>query len=382
MEIKNSKELKKYNRYIILNQIIERQPISRTELAEILNVSHTTISQLVKELIEEDLVVESYTKSTGGRPPKILSFKGYNKYIITLSFKETAISLAIFNLNFKLLHAEKINVKDNELTGLIEVIGDVLERLILEKKIKKKQILAMGISVPGIYKDNQDLIISSTAPYLNGQSLMKKIKNKVDFCPVFIQNDANIAVHYEWNYMLKKRYDNLIFIYIGDGIGSGIIIGNKLYSGSHGNAGELGHMQVKSTGKRCICGGTGCLEMLSSIKAIENEFKEKVYFTIDEIIKGYLSGEEKCKRVIDRAVKYFARALSSMVSFFDPEIIILGDFHNLYRGKIKDKLEEEMKKSHIFCVEDRPELILRNDRGDYQFSALYIYVFEHWKKEI
>jgi predicted transcriptional regulator len=95
MEIKNSKALKKHNQQTLLSEIIKRQPISRSNLTQHLDVSHTTISYLVKDLMDKGLVVETTADSTGGRPPKLLSFKGDNKYIISISFEERKIAYII-----------------------------------------------------------------------------------------------------------------------------------------------------------------------------------------------------------------------------------------------------------------------------------------------
>ena len=93
--IKNTRELKQHNKYIILNEIIERQPVSRKELGQVLDVSHATVSYIIKELISDGLVVETdFLESTGGRPPRLVEFRGDKKFVVAVEMSYTYISYA------------------------------------------------------------------------------------------------------------------------------------------------------------------------------------------------------------------------------------------------------------------------------------------------
>jgi predicted NBD/HSP70 family sugar kinase len=393
MEIKNSKALKKHNQQTVLNEIIKRQPISRSDLTQHLDVSHTTISYLVKDLMDKDLVVEMTADSTGGRPPKLLSFKGNDKYIISISFEERKIIYSIYNLDIELIDKEIIDVNNEIFDNIIKKIRKVIKFKNQEFDISQKQIFGIGVSVPGIYKENKDLVISSTTHYLGDINLKAELEKMFGYAPIYIDNDANLSVYYEWSHMLDKEYDNLIYVYVVDGIGSGIIVNNSLYTGSHGNAGEIGHMKVKSKGKKCICGGQGCLETISSIKAIEDDFNKAVDkgeitlltdlfdspFNYKEIITGYLKNDKLCKRIIDRAIKYFVRGLSSIINIFDPQIIVLGGLFDEFNQEMFEKINNRLENSYFPNENDRPKIINRRDQANYQILAVTSFVFDKWK---
>lgn len=393
MEIKNSKALKKHNQQTVLNEIIKRQPISRSDLTQHLDVSHTTISYLVKELMDKGLAIEMTADSTGGRPPKLLSFKGNDKYIISISFEERKIIYSIYNLDIELIDKEIIDVNNEIFDNIIKKIRKVIKFKNQEFDISQKQIFGIGVSVPGIYKENKDLVISSTTHYLGDINLKAELEKMFGYAPIYIDNDANLSVYYEWSHMLDKEYDNLIYVYVVDGIGSGIIVNNSLYTGSHGNAGEIGHMKVKSKGKKCICGSQGCLETISSIKAIEDDFNKAVDkgeitlltdlfdspFNYKEIITGYLKNDKLCKRIIDRAIKYFVRGLSSIINIFDPQIIVLGGLFDEFNQEMFEKINNRLEKSYFPNENDRPKIIHRRDQANYQILAVTSFVFDKWK---
>jgi predicted NBD/HSP70 family sugar kinase len=393
MEIKNSKALKKHNQQTVLNEIITRQPISRSDLTQYLDVSHTTISYLVKDLMDKDLVVEMTADSTGGRPPKLLSFKGNNKYIISISFEERKIIYSIYNLDIELIDKEIIDVNNEFFGDIRKKIKKVIKFKNQEFDISQEQIFGIGVSVPGIYKENKDLVISSTTHYLGNINLKAELEKIFNYAPIYIDNDANLSVYYEWSHMLDKKYDNLIYVYVVDGIGSGIIVNNSLYTGSHGNAGEIGHMKVKSKGKKCICGDRGCLETISSIKAIEDDFNKAVDngeitfltdlfdspFDYKEIITGYLQNDKLCKKIINRAIKYFVQGLSSIINIFDPQMIVLGGLFDEFNEEMFKKINNRLGSSYFPDESDRPKIINRRDQANYQILAVTSFVFDKWK---
>ena len=396
MKIKNSKALKQHNQYAILTEIIDNQPISRSDLTKNLDVSHTTVSYLVKDLMKKGLIVESYSDSTGGRPPKLLHFKGDNKYIISLSFEDKIIRFSIFNLNYELVDKTRITVLKDPFRKILNKLDNLTKDKLQENDINENQIYGVGVSVPGIYKKDKDLIISSTAKYLDNIPLRKKLKGIYDYTDIYIENDANLAVYYEWSHKLDKEYNNIIYIYVVDGIGSGIIVENNLYTGSHGNAGEIGHMKVKSKGKKCICGGIGCLETISSVRAIEDDFNEALYkgeeskieemfeptYDYKKIVQAYIKGDPLSKKILNNAIKYFIRALSSIINIFDPQIIVLGGLFDEFNDEMIRYVNNELEKTYFPDKSDRPEIISRREEKNYQLTAITAYVFDQWKANI
>ncbi|MDZ7672451.1 MAG: ROK family protein [Halanaerobiales bacterium] len=346
--------------------------------------------------MDKGLVVETTGDSTGGRPPRVLRFKGDNKYIISISFEERKIAYAIYNLDIELIDKEIIEVKDELFADIIKKVEKVSKLKNEEYDIDKEQIFGIGVSIPGIYKVDKDIVISSTTHYLGKINLKSELNKIFDYAPIYIDNDANLSVYYEWSHMLDKDYDNLIYIYVGDGIGSGIIVNNNLYTGSHGNAGEIGHMKVKFEGKKCICGSKGCLETISSIKAIEEDFNQAVDngedtfltdlydypFNYKEIINGYINYDKLSNKVISRVIKYFVLGLSNIINMFDPQIIILGGIFSEFNGNMIEDIDKKLENLYFSDKNDRPKIIYRKKQSNYKLRAVTSFVFDKWKANI
>src|SRR6056297_179759 len=162
MKISNTKTLKKNNQFLILNEIIDNQPISRAELTNKLNVSHTTIFTIVKELMNQGLVIETgFSESSGGRRPKLLEFNGENKYIISVEIEEKKLFYALFDLNFELQFKAEISLANIDFQDLLDNLYKVIISKLDKKEIKYEKIVGLGLSIPGIYKEQEDEVIDA-----------------------------------------------------------------------------------------------------------------------------------------------------------------------------------------------------------------------------
>ncbi len=399
MAIRNSKALKKHNQFTILNEVIERQPISRAELGKTLDVSHATISYLVKDLIEQGLLEETeYSQSTGGRPPILLEFKGDTRYLIAVEVTDRLINYGLFNLNLDLLKRSSYKVDPVQNYNLETVIDNLYHKIegdLQESDIDLDLVIGLGLSIPGIYKSQDDQIIDSTTKLWERKEIKGEL-TRVFNLPVYIENDANLAAYYEWSYGVGQSFSNLIYIYLGEGIGGGIIIDNILYRGSHGNAGEIGHIKVKASGKKCECGGIGCLETISSVTAIEEEVNRRLKngeesilkdmgempFSIDQIISAYNRHDYLAVNVMDEAVKYIVSALSSLVNVFDPELLILGGVFNDFSDQLFNKVKDDLRLTCFPNIVDELTLLHSSKKDFMQLHAVASCVFDKWKQKI
>ncbi len=396
MVIQNTKALKKHNQFTVLNEIIENQPVSRSEICKNLDVSHATISYLVKELIEQGLIVETeYSQSTGGRPPMLLEFKGENKYIVTLQIEMTKISYGVFNLNLELMDRDEVQVEGYSIEKILDILTNKLEGLFAQNSIKKESVIGIGLSIPGIYKEKEDLIIDSTSSFWEGINLKHELVKRFNL-PVYIENDANLAAYYEYCYGVAEGYSNLVYMYLGEGIGGGIIIDDKLYTGSHGNGGEIGHLKVKASGSKCQCGGTGCLETIASLNAITEEINKRLSkgeksllsdlgrppYNLNMLISAYQRNDYLVRNVIDEAIKYIINAISSLANIFDPDLIILGGFINDFDKDLPISIGNQLINVCYQNIANDLKVLSGTNREAYQLYAVAGYVFDKWKLKI
>jgi predicted NBD/HSP70 family sugar kinase len=396
MEIKNTKTLKEHNKRIILTEIINRQPISRPKLSDYLDVSHTTISNLINELKKQGLVIEKRSDSTGGRPPKLLSFNGENKYTLSLLFKSRVILIGLFNLNNNLLDKQIIKVKNDSFEDIMKQLEKVTISMRSTKNIKSKDVLGVGGSIPGIYQKTKDKIINSNIDYLPNLHLKRRLQKTYEFSSIYIDNFANIEAFYEWNDHFLREYSNLLYIIAEDEIDSGLIINNELYKGSFEKAGDIEHLIVNPEGKKCACGKQGCLITTSSIKDIEDNFNEALWkgaeTNIDEmfespygykkIIRAYLKEDPLSKKIIDDSLKYFSIAFTNMIKTIDPQTIILGGLFDEFDDTMVDELNHKLQDLLSGNEDSYPNLLKRKDENNFQLKAINSYIFHQLKTKL
>lgn len=395
--IKNTRELKQHNKYIILNEIIDRQPVSRKELGKVLDVSHATVSYIIKELISDGLVVETdFLESTGGRPPRLVEFRGDKKFVIAVEMSYTYISYAIYDLNFNIRKEESWDITDKEASKIIELLFDKIHCGFFQKEeINNVDIIGIGISVPGIYNYEEDILTDSISEIWQNVNLKKEFDKHFKL-PLYIENDANLSTYYEWAYGVGIKYSNILYVFIAEGIGSGMVINGQLYKGAHGVAGEINHLKSSEKEYSCKCGGSGCLEVTSSMSAIQREINkalEKVedsklktlggdVVSIKDIIKAYREGDILCKTVINQSIEYLINTLTGLVNFLDPDLIIIGDIYNLYDDKVLKKMNEKLNCLSYNLNTDNPKVVRKTEEGFIQLKAAAKYVFDRWKHKI
>ena len=409
MEIKNTQQLKKHNRSLILNEIIENGPLSRKELTESLDISQGAVSYLVKDLLEQRMIKETKSqKSTGGRPPRKLDFLGERRVVIAVELQAFSIVYKIYNLNFETLKERNIDILTNssvsnlsseEIWEYFDLLQEKIDTDLQVIGIDDESIIGVGVSVPGIYDYNTGRLTDTLDTVWQNRdigSFFMGIGKKYS-CSVFIKNDANLAAYFECHYGVGQDFSNLIYLFISEGIGSGIIIDNGVYEGAHGNAGELGHIKVSEDGKRCSCGGWGCLETVASGKALRQEVNLRVNasqtesvlsrlhdppYQLQDIIAAYKNYDSLCHKVVGKAVNSIIIALSGVVSFFDPALLIVGDTFNLFDERLVNEMESRIKKMCYPNIGKNLRVKKKTSRANFQLQAVAYYVFDTWKLNV
>ena len=242
----------------------------------------------------------------------------------------------------------QIIAKDYSLTlayeGLEAVTGRILsdvDCLLSLRNLDSSQLHSISIAAAGAIDFEKGLITSSpNLPGWHNVPLREIVKDKyrVD---TFLINDASAAALGEHEFGAGRGVDNLILLTVGTGIGGGIIIDGKLYCGSSGSAGEIGHMTIDVNGQRCNCGNTGCLETLASGTAMAREaikrIKQGERSSLTEIVEGEIEsitaekvsvaaqgGDSLASEVIFKAATYLGVGMVNLVNIFNPEMIIVG----------------------------------------------------------
>jgi glucokinase len=234
------------------------------------------------------------------------------------------------------------------LTRIERCVRDAVD----EADLSLKQVAGIGIGAPGAVDFETGTVIF--APNLDGwkEVPLKKELEKQLGVPVFVENDGNVAVLGVHVAELKAKPRNVIGIFVGTGIGGGVIINGELYSGFNHTAGEIGHMVIDINGPKCGCGSRGCFEAVASRTAIFQRIKagvkegEKTLLTdmlgddLEDLRSGDLRkairrGDKFVAKVIEQAAEYIGIGVGNLVNILGPEVVVLG-------GGVMEALADEM----------------------------------------
>ena len=262
--------------------------------------------------------------------------------VVGVDMGGTKILSAVIDAEGNILGTAKVPTKADAGTAVvIDRIADAIQKAIGKSGVNRASIEAVGIGAPGPLDPETGVVIF--APNLGWRDvpLKAELEARVGI-PTFVDNDVNVGTLGEHAFGAGKGVQNIVGIFVGTGIGGGIILHGELFHGASKTAGEIGHIIVKADGPRCGCGRRGCLEALASRtamtkqfqKAIEKKGKKSVISKLTDgdlsaIRSGVLAKAIRAKdkltlKVFKKATKYLGIGIGSIVNFLNPEMIILG----------------------------------------------------------
>ncbi|KRF61950.1 ROK family transcriptional regulator [Bacillus sp. Soil768D1] len=333
------------NKKRIIQCIQECSSISRAEIAVKLQLSKPTVSLVVDELIQEKWVFEKgigESSSQGGRRPIQLFFNERAAYIIGTDIGGTKVKIVLCDLSGNILADTSFSTNIYLQSGLLKQMAIETDRLIAKNQIAKDRILGMGVGIPGITQTASGLVIEAPSLGWIQYPFIAEAKRYFDF-PIFVDNDVNAAALGEQWLGNAQNKRNVLFIAVGTGIGSGIILNNQLYRGASSAAGEMGYMVTnKEDMKRefkPIFHRYGYLESVAGGMTIGAHFTRAVlknphHSFFERAQSSELSGEDAflfAKKgdstaiaVINDAIEHLAYGIVNAACLLNPEVIILG----------------------------------------------------------
>lgn len=270
VKIANQQLIKQNNLTLVFNLINRYEPISRVKLARLTRLSPTTISSLVEELLENELVMEIGAGKTNssGRKPIMLKVNQKSRFVISLEVKKDKISGGVYDL--KCNEIARKSISEYDIAELGNGLISLCEELIEESKLNRNNFLGIALGIPGIINYRDYTVVSSTVieKLHTNKTFYTELSNRFSNIPILMENESCFAAYAEHTIARSGREGDNILIDINEGVGCGIIIDDNIYKGAWGIAGELGHMTIDMNGEHCECGNRGCLETLVSIPAI------------------------------------------------------------------------------------------------------------------
>lgn len=344
----NQHVVKKENKTLVLNTIIQLSPISRADIAQRTGLNKGTVSSLVSELLEEHLIYESGPgESSGGRRPVMLLFNQTAGYSIGIDLGVNYLLGMITDLQGNIFKEKVIRFNNLSYEEIKKNLFDMINGLIALAPESPYGIVGIGVGVPGTVSKNGKVLL---APNLNWQNIdLKSVLKEKYNVPIIIENEANAGAYGEKLFGAGKEAKNIVYVSVGIGIGVGLILNNQLYRGNNGFSGELGHMTIESSGAKCSCGNMGCWELYASEQALVKNANRTGLFSssgeeasLDSLLELAESGDERAIQQFEDIGEYLAIGINNIINIFNPEQIIIGNRMASAERWLKHALEKRM----------------------------------------
>ena len=262
--------------------------------------------------------------------------------VIGVDMGGTKILSAVIDAEGNILGTAKVSTKAGRgAVAVIDRIANCIQRAVDKSGVDAASIQAVGIGAPGPLDPATGVVIF--APNLGWRDvpLKTELEARTGF-PTFVDNDVNVGTLGEHVFGAGRGIQNVVGIFVGTGIGGGIILQGELFHGASKTAGEIGHIIVKAGGPRCGCGTRGCLEAIASRTAMTKQFRKAILkkgkkSVLSELTGGDLSAirsgvlakavrlnDALTLKVLKKVTKYLGIGIGSIVNFLNPEMIVLG----------------------------------------------------------
>lgn len=334
------KGLRRNNRGLVYRAIWDLKSISRAELATVTGLHPATITHIVDDLLDDQMILEiGATEAPVGRPRSQLKINAKAAYIVSVSLARTAVSAALVDLGGNVgenIHFGGLNLLDEQ-EYTIARLQQAVELLLERAQVMNREVIGIGVGFPGpvdpstgqTYLPEAHGLREPFSPSLRSV-LTERFKQ-----PIFIDNDANAMALAEKYFGEGQHANDFVCIDCSLGIGASIVINGEVYYGMRGMAGELSHNSVDIKGKLCECGRRGCLTCYASIPEIIQQVAEAASLapetvSVNQIATLYTAGHKEIIEVIQQIATYLGHEVIDIVNLIAPEMVILtGDLDQL-----------------------------------------------------
>lgn len=354
-------QIKSRNKLRVFKTILKEETITRTQLEKELNLSAPSVSRVVESLLKAGLVVEVGTEQTHvGRRPVKLEVNKNAYYSIGINITKTKLYLCINNLSNEIIYKnqEDINaIHDN--SKLLEVIDFCIVKGLKQAGIDAKDLIGIGVASRGIIDYEKGMIVKLKEG-LNNIDMCKHLKKQYD-CEIVLENNIVADLLDEYVNDTNIPCKNLVYLYLGEGVGGSIICNSEVLVGNQGMAAKMAHLLIEPNGKLCTCGKKGHLEAYASKSALEEEYTSKKPEVLEsQISVAYIceqanQGEVEALEVIDNLLDKLAIAIIQLLVVVNPDTVVLSgdifDYHHNILMKLENKVDDLVFNKKLISIQ-------------------------------
>lgn len=356
----NQEDLRNHNLSVTLDTLLRAQkPMSRADLAKETGLTKATLSLLASMLIESGVVQEGepVVSTTYGRPSTPLEIHGGSIAGIGLQINTDGYGCLALDLNGDTLGQEWVS-EDMTGTDPYEIFAKLDAMTFpLESRLKRRgcKVVGAGLALPGIVTDDMWLLVARNLGWENVILTRFNVVRRLD---VVAGNEAKMAAIAQIpGYATERasflnvvdRTDSFIYLSTDIGIGGAVVRDGEVVMGSHGFAGEIGHLSVAMDGPLCSCGRHGCLEAFAGRRAlveaagIAEDGDATSSEAIDMFLQRWRAGDSDVAKVVDQAADALVSAIASAVNLVDVDTVLLGGLWTHFGDELATVLEGRLR---------------------------------------
>jgi predicted NBD/HSP70 family sugar kinase len=343
--------------------------VARPFLAENLRISLPTVTNLVKDLMKRELLIEDgFSESRGGRRAALLRLNPEYAYAVGVEVNLSGVKAALFNLADKIV-AERvadtrpITNPDSTINRIIGMVGPLMAQA------PPKRLRGIGVGIAGLVDRTRG--VSIKFPHCENWTdvpISERLAEHFDM-PVLVDNDVQTSALAEFRHGVARGIDTFLYLHLGRGLRLGMMINGQIYHGVNGRAGELGHIVVDDDGPICYCGNYGCLESLASPPAIVEQVREAIGKGVESSIPALAGGsidavdietiltaadqhDRLAINLLERAGTYIGRILANIANLFDPSMVVLSGILASRKSPLVEVIDRTFRRSAMPEVRD------------------------------
>ena len=311
-----------FNQQLLLRALHDHSPLSRADLARLTGLTRTSVGDLVGTLIDDGLIEEvGRGRSSGGKSPILLRVAPDGRHLIGLDLGEAEFSGAVVNLRGEILRSIHLPLEGRDGDAAVELVIQLVDAL---RADDRSPLLGIGIGAPGIIDTSTGTVRWSVN--LNWADLrLGPLLEQRYYVPVVVANDSHAAAVAELTFFRRPRPNNLIVIKVGRGVGAGIILNGQLFQGDGFGAGEFGHVSLGSADAPCRCGRKGCLETMTSMRALVDAAGAVEPSITDEsgLVAAFLADVTDVRRMVLGAARELGVAIGWLIGVLNVRHVLL-----------------------------------------------------------
>jgi predicted NBD/HSP70 family sugar kinase len=341
--------VKLHNLRVILLSLLNEPSLSRVQLAQKTDLSNTTITNLISELMHQGIVeegeepgLEKGEQRPVGRPRTSIRLNLNARYVVGIHIGVGIFRVAVANLQAELLHnqQEQFDI-ESPADQVLRKIASLAQSVIKRSKVERSLILGVGIGASGLVDYTTG--INLVAPNLGWHDIpLRDYFQNALRLPVFVDNNVRAMAIAETYFGAGRGVDSLAFVYGRVGVGAGLISRGQVFRGSISGAGEIGHTpMLLHGGEPCRCGNSGCLETLVSEPAIlrwaannarvnprgilaQTMTRRQDLTPLERVFTAAREGDGEVRSMLEERAYYLGVAMAGLVNLFNPQLILFG----------------------------------------------------------